>query len=122
MNTVAICWYATVGHDPEDVQVARALTPWCRGKAQQSVLDSRTKLCRVIVAAQFRREGPAPLTSQEIAIVRLSWEGGAVSVTRSRDSRYARKIVCAPVVSARQSEVVTRVTTEVMGGDRTRAR
>ena len=77
VNTLAICWYAAAGHDPGDVQAARALAPWYRKKAQPSVLDMFAKLRRVIIAAQFRRGDPAPLTSQEISIVRLAWEGVA---------------------------------------------
>lgn len=73
VNTLAICWYATVGHDPEDVQAARALAPWYRQKAQPSVLDMLAKLRRVIIAAQYRREDPQPVTAQEIADIRLAW-------------------------------------------------
>ena len=28
VNTLAICWYATAGHHPDDVEAARALAPW----------------------------------------------------------------------------------------------
>ena len=77
VNTLAICWYATAGHHPGDVEAARALAPWYRQKVQPSVLDMFAKLRHVIIAAQFRREDPAPLTSQEISIVRLAWEGVA---------------------------------------------
>jgi hypothetical protein len=77
VNTLAICWYATAGHHPSDVEAARALAPWYRQKTQPSVLDMFAKLRHVIIAAQFRRGDPAPLTSQEISIVRLAWEGVA---------------------------------------------
>jgi hypothetical protein len=77
VNTLAICWYATAGHHPGDVEAARALAPWYRQKTQPSVLDMLAKLRHVIIAAQFRRVDPAPLTSQEISIVRLAWEGVA---------------------------------------------
>ena len=77
VNTLAICWYATAGHHPGDVEAARALAPWYRQKVQPSVLDMLAKLRHVIIAAQFRRVDPAPLTSQEISIVRLAWEGVA---------------------------------------------
>ena len=52
VNTLAICWYATAGHDPEHVEAARALAPGYRNKAQPSVLDMNAKLHRVIIAAQ----------------------------------------------------------------------
>jgi len=78
VNTLAICWYATAGHHPGDVEAARALAPWYRQKVQPSVLDMFAKLRHVIIAAQFRPVDPAPLTSQEISIVRLAWEGVAV--------------------------------------------
>jgi hypothetical protein len=77
VNTLAICWYATAGHHPGDVEAARALAPWYRQKVQPSVLDVLAKLRHVIIAAQFRRVDPAPLTPQEISIVRLAWEGMA---------------------------------------------
>ena len=77
VNTLAICWYATAGHAPNDVEAARALAPWYREKAQPSVLDMFGKLRRVIIAAQFRRADPAPLTPQEICTIRLAWEDAA---------------------------------------------
>jgi hypothetical protein len=77
VNTLAICWYATAGHHPGDVEAARALAPWYRQKVQPSVLDMFAKLRHVIIAAQLRPVDPAPLTSQEISIVRLAWEGVA---------------------------------------------
>jgi hypothetical protein len=77
VNSVAICWYATAGHDPGDVHAARALAPWYRDKAQPSVLDMLAKLRRVIIAAQFRQAEPGPVTSQEIGIIRLAWESVA---------------------------------------------
>jgi len=77
VNTLAICWYATAGHDPDDVQAARALAPWYREKAQPSILDMLAKLRRVIIAAQFRRPDPRPVTPQEIGVIRLAWENVA---------------------------------------------
>ncbi|MHB1501478.1 MAG: hypothetical protein ACYCYK_10010 [Candidatus Dormibacteria bacterium] len=77
VNTLAILWYATVGYHPDDVDERRELAPWYRDKAQPSVLDMLAKLRHVIITTQFRREDPAPLTSQEISIVRLAWEGVA---------------------------------------------
>ena len=74
VNTIAICWYATAGHHPGDVDAARALAPWYRQKAQPSVLDMFAKLRRVIIATQFRRANPGPLTPQEIYVIRLAWE------------------------------------------------
>ena len=74
VNTLAICWYATAGHDGHDVEAVRALAPWYRQKAQPSVLDMFAKLRRVIIAAQFRRADPAPVTPQEIRAIRLAWE------------------------------------------------
>jgi len=74
VNTLTICWYATAGHDPGDVQAARALAPWYRQKAQPSVLDMFAKLRHVIIAAQFRRADPGPVTPQEIRVIRLAWE------------------------------------------------
>ena len=78
VNSLAICWHATAGHDPDDVQAARALAPWYRAKAQPSVLDILAKLRRVIIVAQYRWVHPEPVTPQEISVIRLAWEGVAV--------------------------------------------
>jgi hypothetical protein len=77
VNTLAICWYATAGHHPDDVKAARALAPWYREKAQPSVLDMFAKLRHVIIATQFRRADPGPVTPQEICVIRLAWESVA---------------------------------------------
>ena len=74
VNTVAICWYATAGYHPDDVQAVRTLAPWYRSKAHPSVLDMLAKLRRVIIAAQCRHEDPQPPSPQEITILRLAWE------------------------------------------------
>jgi len=73
MSTVAICWYATAGHHPQDVQDARTQAPWYRDKAQPSVSDMLTKIRRVIITAQFQRTDPQPATPEEINILRLAW-------------------------------------------------
>lgn len=79
VGTLAICWYATAGHHADDVQEARALAPWYRDKTQPSVLDMFSKLRRVLVAADFRREDPDPPTPQEINLIRLAWADVAAS-------------------------------------------
>jgi len=73
MSTVAICWYATAGYHPQDVQDARTQAPWYRDKAQPSVSDMLTKLRRVIITAQFQRTDPQPATPEEINTLRLAW-------------------------------------------------
>lgn len=85
VSTLAICWYATAGHDPDDVQQARALAPWYRDKAQPSVADMLTKLRRVIIASQFRRTYPQPATTAEINILRLAWASAAAQLRKSRE-------------------------------------
>lgn len=77
VGTLAVLWYATAGHHPNDVQAARELAPWYRDKAQPSVLDMLAKLRRVIIAAQFRRTDPQPPTPAEINLLRLAWEDAA---------------------------------------------
>lgn len=73
MATIAICWYATAGHQPQDVQTARAQAPWYRDKAQPSTADMLAKLRRVIITTQFRGTDPEPATPEEINILRLAW-------------------------------------------------
>lgn len=77
VGTLAVCWYATAGHHPDDIQAARELAPWYRDKAQPSVLDMLAKLRRVIIAAQFRQADPLPPTPAEINVLRLAWEDAA---------------------------------------------
>jgi hypothetical protein len=77
VGVIAVCWYATAGHHPDDVEEVRAIAPWYRHKAQPSVLDMFSKLRRVIVAAQFRSERPGPVTPAEMNILRLAWENVA---------------------------------------------
>jgi hypothetical protein len=77
VGTLAICWYATAGHHPDDIQRARELAPWYRDKAQPSVLDMLAKLRRVIIATQFRRTDPPPATPAEINLLRLAWADAA---------------------------------------------
>ncbi|MGH8972799.1 MAG: IS701 family transposase [Acidimicrobiia bacterium] len=77
VGTLAICWYATAGHHPDDVQTARELAPWYRDKVQPSVLDMLAKLRRVIIAAQYPQTHPHLATPAEINVLRLAWEDAA---------------------------------------------
>jgi hypothetical protein len=77
MGSLAVCWYASAGHHPDDVEAARQLAPWYREKSQPSVLDMLAKLRRVIIARQFQRADPRPVTPQEMDILRLAWDGVA---------------------------------------------
>jgi hypothetical protein len=76
-KTLAMTWYATVGHDPADVQDHRARAPWYRSKAQPSTADMLGKLRRVLIAARFRASRPSQPTREEINIIRLAWEEAA---------------------------------------------
>ncbi len=73
ITTVAICWYATAGHHPDDVAQARARAPWYASKTQPSVEDMLAKLRRVLIATQFRPGHPQPATPAEINTLRLAW-------------------------------------------------
>jgi hypothetical protein len=77
ITTVAICWYATAGHHPDDVAEARARAPWYASKTQPSVEDMLVKLRRVLIASQFRPEQPRPATPVEINTLRLAWANTA---------------------------------------------
>lgn len=77
IGSLAVCWYATAGHHPDDIKTARELAPWYRDKTQPSVLDMLAKLRRVIIAAQFRRTDPQPATPAEINLLRLAWADAA---------------------------------------------
>jgi hypothetical protein len=77
VGSLTVCWYATAGHHPDDVEAARELAPWYRQKAQPSILDMLAKLRRVIIAAQFRQTDPLPATPTEINVLRLAWADAA---------------------------------------------
>ena len=62
---------------PCDVDAVCVRSPWCRQKAQPSVLDMFAKLRRVIIATQFRRVDPEPPTPQDIGVIHLAWEDAA---------------------------------------------
>lgn len=72
-NTLAICWYATAGHHPDDPNTIRRLAPWYRSKTHPSVSDMLAKLRRVIIAAQFPGPNPQAPTPEEINTLRLAW-------------------------------------------------
>ena len=73
-QAAAVTWYATIGHDPADVDGHRARAPWYTSKAQPSTADMAGKLRRVIIAARFRASRPDRPTPEEINIIRLAWE------------------------------------------------
>ena len=73
-QAIAICWYATAGHDPADVAEHRARAPWYASKAQPSTADMGAKLRRVIITARFKASRPDQPTPEEISVLRLAWE------------------------------------------------
>ena len=72
--TLAVCWYATAGHQPSDVAEHRARRPWYRTKTNPSTSDMLAKLRRVLIAARFRCARPEQPTPTEIQAIRLAWE------------------------------------------------
>ena len=75
--TLAVCWYATAGHQPEDVTEHRARRPWYRTKSTPSTADMLAKLRRVLIAARFRLARPEQPTLAELQTIRLAWEDPA---------------------------------------------
>ena len=73
-QAIAVCWYATAGHDPADVADHRARAPWYTTKAQPSTADMAAKLRRVLIAARFKASRPDQPTPEEINVIRLAWE------------------------------------------------
>jgi Transposase DDE domain len=73
-QAIAVTWYATVGHDPADVQDHRARAPWYTAKAEPSTADMAAKLRRVLIAARFQASRPGQPTPEEINVIRLAWE------------------------------------------------
>ena len=73
-QAIAVCWYATAGHDPADVEDHRARAPWYTTKAEPSTADMAAKLRRVLIAARFRASRPDQPTPEEINVIRLAWE------------------------------------------------
>ncbi len=77
VGTIAVPWYVTAGHHPDDVQQVRERSPWYCDKVQPSALDMPAKLRRVVIAAQFPRVHPLAVTSAEFDLLRLAWEDAA---------------------------------------------
>jgi hypothetical protein len=75
--TLAACWYATSGHQAEDVTDHRTRRPWYRTKTNPSTSDMLAKLRRVLIAARFRPARPEQPSPAEIQTIRLAWEESA---------------------------------------------
>ena len=73
-QAIATCWYATVGHDPDD---RRSASPWYASKAEPSTADMTAKLRRVIITARFKATRPEQPTPAKIHALRLAWEDAA---------------------------------------------
>jgi hypothetical protein len=76
-QTIAIIWYATAGHHPDDVTERRRNAPWYRTKTEPSTADMIAKLRRVLITARFPRPRPDQPTPEEIHAMRLAWETDA---------------------------------------------
>jgi hypothetical protein len=76
-QTLAVCWYATAGHHPDDVTEHQTRAPWYRTKTHPSTADMLAKLRRVLIAARFRCARPNQPTTSEIQAIRLAWEDPA---------------------------------------------
>jgi len=75
-QALAICWYATAGHHPADIQARRLDAPWYITKTEPSTADMTAKLRRVVIAAKFRPLRPDQPDPSEIHAIRLAWEDG----------------------------------------------
>jgi DDE superfamily endonuclease len=76
-QSIAVLWYATVGHHPSDAEEHRARAPWYRTKTEPSTADMTAKLRRVLIAAKYQPVHPAEPNPAEIHAIRLAWEGAA---------------------------------------------
>ena len=76
-QTLAVCWYATAGHHPDDVTDHQTRAPWYRTKTRPSTADMLAKLRRVLIAARFQPAQPEQPTQAEIQTIRLAWETAA---------------------------------------------
>jgi hypothetical protein len=72
--TLAVCWYATAGHQSDDVTEHRARRPWYRTKTNPSTSDMLAKLRRVLIAARFLPARPQQPTRAELQTIRQAWE------------------------------------------------
>jgi len=76
-QTLAICWYATAGHHPDDVTDHRDRAPWYKTKTHPSTADILAKLRRVLIAARFQPAHPEHPTPTELQTIRLAWQDPA---------------------------------------------
>jgi len=73
-QALAVCWHATAGHHPADVQARRTDAPWHTSKTEPPTADMTAKLRRVIIAAKFKPVRPGQPEPAEIHAIRLAWE------------------------------------------------
>jgi hypothetical protein len=73
-QAVAVCWYATAGHHPADLDAHQLDAPWYAAKAEPATADMTAKLRRVLIAAKFKRLRPDQPQPAEIHAIRLAWE------------------------------------------------
>ena len=73
-QALAVCWYATAGHHPADVEARRIDAPWYTSKTEPSTADMTAKLRRVIIATRFKPVHPHQPEPAEIHAIRLAWE------------------------------------------------
>jgi hypothetical protein len=76
-QTLAVCWYATAGHHPDDLTEHQTRAPWYRTKTHPSTADMLAKLRRVLIAARFSLARPERPSPAEIQAIRLAWEDSA---------------------------------------------
>ncbi len=74
VHTLIVIWYARSGHDPADIDDARAAQPWYRTKTEPAFEDMLIKLRRTLIAARFSAGGPAQPTDEQIHAVLAAWD------------------------------------------------
>lgn len=76
-QTLAVVWYTTAGHHPDDATDHRDRAPWYTTKTQPSTADMLAKLRRVLITTKYQATHPEKPTPAEIHTLRLAWETDA---------------------------------------------
>jgi len=71
--TLAVVWYALVGHAEEDVGERRRRAPWYRTKRQPSVEDMLVKLRRTVIASRFLASMGAEARQRKVTELAEAW-------------------------------------------------
>lgn len=76
-QTLAIIWFATAGHYPDDVTARCLDAPLYTTRTEPSTADLIARLRRVLITARFQQPRPDQPALADTHVMRLAWETNA---------------------------------------------